>query len=460
MIEEGAQYALAEDKNVKTAVENRLKSIMSVFEKGKRTERNWYKSQRILAGAILGGLISHEASEASHAVSGAVHHTELYQKMFGSHISDSEIHSPTEHSIKNIPHAPAVKVPESVHGFEVKFSSQGLGKTIETFKASSEFKNLPPEIQEAFKGSPMKVAEKLHGFLPKGNESVTVGPGSEFGVNEKGEIFLTDTHHPGEVHILGKLENGKIEVPEKTDLKYIHSKDAVSAEDKPSHAHVAGSGETEDDIPSHPNVAGSAETHDDIPSHARVAGSRLDIPNEDDAPSHAKVSGGTPKKAPDDMFSNENTTPNTTAHRGAPTEGTPNAVEKPSSSGIPANTEDIVQKTHGETKNVLYYIFSKNPDVDQAKVWTDLKEFKASAWFQTDYSDLSKAKTNTGIKIDLWAYMRALRLNTGIEVDGDETTEHYINRAGEAFVKENPSKTLDAIYELSQKYLDDVKRSQ
>jgi hypothetical protein len=132
---------------------------------------------------------------------------------------------------------------------KVSFSLEGAGKTLLDFRHSDAFKNLPLEQQEFFKGNIYKIAEKLKEFRPTaidGKESLSVGPGSQFGVTPDGKVFITDTLHGGNPKVLGHFEGGNFKTDEPEGLHYIHA----GAHEKSTTMSVGEKGTLTDTTPS------------------------------------------------------------------------------------------------------------------------------------------------------------------------------------------------------------------
>ncbi len=372
------------------------------------------------------------------------------------------------------------------------FSHEGLGRTIEIFRKSPEFQNLSPEMKEFFKGNPMKVAEKLHGWIPDaedGKTSLTVGPNSEFGVTEDGKIFVTDTH-TNEIHTLAYTENGEIKIGDDDTLKYIKPKVGTSASsvEKPA---VSPQDQSYDDK--------LQETHADktigksMPSDLadKVATLQTQTPTPqasgyDDAVQETHIGHAT-KIPPEDLFKPEgdasDVTPGPTdaekAAAGIPKNEQTPVVENKVAPKTPATTtttqteakpvEPVNEKSTAtqtvetaeipdaktQTTRVLDKIFDLDSDPGNEavmeKVFGQIKTNPVWEVFYATREDLPKFADGSP-EIQLWQYINELREVSGLEpINNDETIENYMSRAGK-YIIENKKMTLLEVLEKSKTF--------
>ncbi len=107
---------------------------------------------------------------------------------------------------------------------------EGIGDALLKFRHTDAFKELVktnPKIAKFFQGNIWEEAKMLHAFRPgnAGGDSLVVGPGSQIGVTESGDIYLTNTASGGHTQILGHIDPATGTFTETTasdDFNYTH----------------------------------------------------------------------------------------------------------------------------------------------------------------------------------------------------------------------------------------------
>lgn len=109
-----------------------------------------------------------------------------------------------------------------------------------------------------------------------------------------------------------------------------------------------------------------------------------------------------------------------------------------------------------ETQNhsILSNITGKE-DLSDSRLWQRAHDMPVADIFKQTETYIRDEASDRSYK-KLWAYTQMLNRSSGVSILKNETLEDYLSRAGKVFTERNPGKSLDYVYELSQKYLIEV----
>ncbi len=110
-----------------------------------------------------------------------------------------------------------------------------------------------------------------------------------------------------------------------------------------------------------------------------------------------------------------------------------------------------------QTADIYEKIF-KVDDLSKSTMWKEVKGESAANLFKMTEKTIHDSPN--GELNRLWAYMKKLTETTqlSIDVENKETIEHYIERANRVWLNKNPNKSLEDLYLISTKYLENVKK--
>jgi hypothetical protein len=110
-----------------------------------------------------------------------------------------------------------------------------------------------------------------------------------------------------------------------------------------------------------------------------------------------------------------------------------------------------------QTADIYEKIF-KVDDLSKSTMWKEVKGESAANLFKMTEKTIHDSPN--GELNRLWAYMKKLAETTqlSIDVENKETIEHYIERANRVWLNKNPNKSLEDLYLISTKYLENVKK--